>query len=57
MSYFEGKTVLVTGAATGVGEGVAQRLYQAGATVFISGRQLEQVKKPLTQSILQVKKS
>ena len=45
MSYFEGKTVLVTGAATGVGEGVAQRLYQAGATVFISGRQLEQVKK------------
>lgn len=29
MSYFEGKTVLVTGAATGVGEGVAQRLYQA----------------------------
>lgn len=43
MGYFEGKIILVTGASTGVGEGIAQLLYQRGATVFITGRHLTQV--------------
>ncbi|WP_193017503.1 SDR family NAD(P)-dependent oxidoreductase [Proteus sp. FME41] len=43
MGYFEDKIMLVTGASTGVGEGIAQLLYQRGATVFITGRHLDQV--------------
>ncbi|OAT45800.1 short-chain alcohol dehydrogenase family protein [Proteus hauseri ATCC 700826] len=43
MNNFENKVVLVTGASTGVGEGIAQLLYQRGAMVFISGRNLAQI--------------
>ncbi|MDX8000902.1 SDR family oxidoreductase [Xenorhabdus sp. Reich] len=40
MSYFGGKIAVVTGATTGVGEGIAEELFQRGATVIITGRQL-----------------
>lgn len=39
----EGKIALVTGASTGVGEGIARVLYKEGATVIITARNLERV--------------
>lgn len=39
----EGKIALVTGASTGVGEGIAKVLYNEGATVIISSRNQERV--------------
>lgn len=39
-----GKTALVTGATGGIGEGIARALHKAGATVAISGRQVEKLK-------------
>ncbi|RYG24962.1 SDR family NAD(P)-dependent oxidoreductase, partial [bacterium] len=36
-----GKVVLVTGSATGVGEGIARRAAAEGATVVIHGREEE----------------
>ncbi|CDL81122.1 SDR family NAD(P)-dependent oxidoreductase [Xenorhabdus szentirmaii] len=38
MSYFDGKIAIVTGATTGIGEGIAKELFQRGATVIITGR-------------------
>ncbi len=38
-----GKTALVTGATGGIGEGIARALHKAGATVAISGRQVEKL--------------
>ncbi len=38
MSIFHGKTALVTGASRGVGRGVALGLGEAGATVYVTGR-------------------
>jgi dehydrogenase/reductase SDR family protein 1 len=35
----EGQIALVTGASRGIGRGIALQLGQAGATVYISGRQ------------------
>lgn len=41
MSYFEHKRILITGAGTGLGALLAQRLAQAGATVIVTARRLE----------------
>lgn len=38
-----GKTALVTGATGGIGEGIARAYYAAGATVAISGRQVDKL--------------
>ena len=38
MQDFTNKIAMVTGASTGVGEGIAQYLYLCGATVIITGR-------------------
>jgi dehydrogenase/reductase SDR family protein 1 len=35
----EGQIALVTGASRGIGRGIALQLGQAGATVYITGRQ------------------
>lgn len=43
MSEFMNKVVLVTGAATGIGEAIAEKLHQLGATVVATGRSLEGV--------------
>src|SRR5437762_12181613 len=35
---FTGKTALITGGVSGIGEGIARALLQAGATVIVTGR-------------------
>lgn len=42
MSVLENKVVLVTGASRGVGRGIAVGLASAGATVYATGRSIEQ---------------
>jgi NAD(P)-dependent dehydrogenase (short-subunit alcohol dehydrogenase family) len=37
----EGKTILVTGSTTGIGEAIARRAWQEGANVVLHGRDLE----------------
>ena len=44
MGYFEGKKVLVTGAASGIGRATAQRLDSLGACLVLVDRQEEQLK-------------
>ena len=41
MGRFDAKTVIVTGAGTGIGFSVAKRFYQEGANVVMSGRREE----------------
>nr|WP_310782751.1 SDR family NAD(P)-dependent oxidoreductase [Candidatus Palauibacter polyketidifaciens] len=41
MTALNGVCALVTGASRGVGRGIAQGLYRAGATVYASGRSIE----------------
>ncbi|MBD1228625.1 SDR family NAD(P)-dependent oxidoreductase [Xenorhabdus griffiniae] len=49
MNYFDGKIAIVTGATTGVGEGIAEELFQRGATVIITGRQYSRAKQTAKQ--------
>jgi dehydrogenase/reductase SDR family member 1 len=41
MKNLSGKIALVTGGSYGVGKGIALELFEAGATVFVTGRSLE----------------
>lgn len=43
MKRFEGKLVVVTGAAQGIGQGIAKRFVEEGATVIVAGRTFEKV--------------
>ena len=38
---FAGKTVIVTGSSTGIGEGIARRFHDEGANVVINARNAE----------------
>ncbi len=53
MQRFQGKTVIVTGAGSGIGQGVAERFAQEGAQVVLAGRtkdKLERVAASLDES-------
>ena len=41
LSRFTGKTVIVTGSSTGIGEGIARRFHDEGANVVINARNAE----------------
>lgn len=41
MTRFQGKTVIITGAGTGIGAATAHRLSKEGASVILTGRRLE----------------
>lgn len=45
MFELNGRNALVTGATGGIGEAIARQLHKAGATVAISGRQVEKLDK------------
>ena len=47
MENLEGKIALVTGGSTGIGLATAQRLAEAGAHVYITGRRPEELDKAL----------
>lgn len=50
MARFEGKTVLVTGGSSGIGEATALRLAEEGANVFITGTNRDRLDKVSGQS-------
>jgi dehydrogenase/reductase SDR family protein 1 len=41
MKTLSGKVALVTGASRGVGRGIALELFEAGATVYVTGRSVD----------------
>ena len=45
LAAFQGKTVLITGGASGIGQGPAEELGRCGALVVIADRQLELAEK------------
>jgi NAD(P)-dependent dehydrogenase (short-subunit alcohol dehydrogenase family) len=49
MGRFDGQTVIVTGAGTGIGFSVARRFYQEGANVVMSGRREQVLRKAAGQ--------
>jgi NAD(P)-dependent dehydrogenase (short-subunit alcohol dehydrogenase family) len=46
MKHLKGKVTLVTGATRGIGKGIAIGLGEAGATVYITGRSLNNSDSP-----------
>ena len=44
-----GKQILVTGASSGIGRGIALACAKMGATVFITGRNMERLNETLSQ--------
>ena len=53
MQKLAGRVAVVTGASRGVGKGVALGLGEAGATVYITGRSLEQPAAPDIEGTIQ----
>ena len=51
----EGKTALITGAGSGLGQEIAKTLYEAGANLALAARRKEKLEE--TKSILDKKKS
>lgn len=49
MNDFEQKIILITGASTGVGEGIARELLSRGAKVAITGRNSDNLKKAINE--------
>ena len=47
MTRFSGKTVIVTGAATGIGAATAQRFSEEGANVIVNGRRADALKESI----------
>lgn len=45
----EGKTILVTGASSGIGQGIAIECAKAGAKVILNGRNIERLNETLSQ--------
>ena len=43
MSDLKGKVAVVTGASRGIGKGIALGLGEAGATVYVTGRTIEEL--------------
>lgn len=48
-NLFQGKSVLVTGGGSGIGQAIARQFLQCGATVFIGSRKAERIEKALTE--------
>lgn len=45
MNDFKQKIILITGASTGVGEGIARELLSRGAKIAITGRNSDNLKR------------
>jgi len=48
-SYFKGKTVIITGASSGIGQGTAVEFARLGANLVLGGRNVDQLKETKNQ--------
>jgi len=48
-SYFKGKTVIITGASSGIGQGTAVKFARHGANLVLGGRNVDQLKETKNQ--------